>query len=123
MVDQFQAYLLLVLTALFVYLVVRVVRDDRERAKRGRKKMDRAVLAAAAPVTRGIGLHRECACSDGAPALRIPEVRLVDRNNGTVTGMCLKLSSDPPSSSSRCNISTRASAPPTLPFLKHQHAP
>lgn len=39
MVDQFQAYLLFGLTALFVYLVVRVVRDDRESAKRGRKKV------------------------------------------------------------------------------------
>jgi hypothetical protein len=37
MVDQFQAFLLLGLTAVFVYLAIRVVREDRERAKRARR--------------------------------------------------------------------------------------
>ncbi len=37
MVDQFQAFLLLGLTAFFVYLVVRVVRDDQGRAKDARR--------------------------------------------------------------------------------------
>jgi hypothetical protein len=38
MVDQFQAYLLLVLTALFVIIVLRVVRDDHERVRRWRRR-------------------------------------------------------------------------------------
>jgi hypothetical protein len=36
-VDQFQAFLLLLVTGLFVYIVIRVVRDDLERARRSRK--------------------------------------------------------------------------------------
>jgi hypothetical protein len=46
MVDQFQAYLLLVLTALFVIIVFRVVRDDHERVRRWRR------LGASGPTNR-----------------------------------------------------------------------
>ena len=36
MVDEFQAYLLLVVTALFVFIVLRVVNDDRQQSRRRR---------------------------------------------------------------------------------------
>ena len=37
MVDEFQAFLLLGLTGLFVYVLMRVVRDDLERARFSRR--------------------------------------------------------------------------------------
>lgn len=36
MVDEFQAYLLLVVTALFVFIVIRVVKDDWQQSRRWR---------------------------------------------------------------------------------------
>ena len=37
MVDEFQAFLLLVLTGLFVFIVIRVVQNDLEQARRSRR--------------------------------------------------------------------------------------
>jgi hypothetical protein len=37
MVDEFQAFLLLVLTGFFVFIVIRVVQADLERARRSRR--------------------------------------------------------------------------------------
>jgi hypothetical protein len=37
MVDEFQAFLLLALTGLFVYILVRVARDDQERVRLSRR--------------------------------------------------------------------------------------
>ena len=34
MIDQFQAFLLLAVTTLFVYIVIRVVQSDRKKARR-----------------------------------------------------------------------------------------